>query len=101
MVYRLKYEKDPAKAIDAWKQNSYPYYSSHESALQSMALTQFNFIAGAEQFSVMGLLELTARSVGMVALTSGVLLILILFCSWIILKISGITFQSSFRRRIA
>jgi hypothetical protein len=101
MLYQLKYEKDPKKAVAAWRENEYPYFSSYESGMATMAVHQLNFIAGAEQLPAMGLFELTFKSVGMVALMSGSLLAFTLICSWILLQLSSVTFQSSFRRRIA
>jgi hypothetical protein len=66
-----------------------------------MAVDQFNFIAGAEQLPAMGLLELTIKSVGSVAIYTSVWLAITLISSWIFVQVSNLTFQSSFRRRIA
>ena len=101
LTYRMKYVKDPDSAISAWQQGGYPRHDSRTSALGEMAVTQLNFIAGAEQFPVMSIWELTFKSVGMVAVATLSFLSLILFASWILLLLTTLTFQSSFRRRFA
>ena len=66
-----------------------------------MAVDQLNFIAGAEQLPAMSLLELILKSVGMIAVFTGLLLVITLCGSWMLLQVSSITFQASFRRKLA
>ncbi len=100
-IYKLKYEKDASKAVEAWRAGGYPGSYYRDSGMATMAVDQLNFIAGAEQLPAMGLLELTFKSVGSVAIYTGLWLAITLICSWILVQLSNLTFQSSFRRKIA
>ncbi|MEI7986660.1 MAG: hypothetical protein WCI55_13625, partial [Armatimonadota bacterium] len=92
---------DASKAVEAWRADGYPGSYYRDSGMATMAVDQLNFIAGAEQLPAMGLLELTFKSVGSVAIYTGIWLAFTLICSWILVQLSNLTFQSSFRRRIA
>lgn len=101
LIYQMKYVKDPSVALEAWEADNFPYFSARESIVQTVALSQFNFIASAEQIPAMSVWEMTFKSVGMVALGSGLYLAFFLLASFVLLLLTGLTFQSSFQRRIA